>query len=166
MKLSPPSPLKIDLQIHPAYRKLVSSGYLRAVVEATLRHEAIAAGEVTVVIGDDELLQQLNRQYREIDAPTDVLSFAAREDDQDEDLFVSAPEAADYLGDVVISFPTAQRQANAAGQPTLAELGLLAVHGVLHLLGYDHTSEEEEADMWMRQAAILAEVPLIPYEKS
>ena len=162
MKPSPRSPLVIDLQIEAAYSPLVSAAYLRAVVEATLRHEEVAAGEVTVVISGDELLHQLNREYRGIDAPTDVLSFAAQEEGEGETAFVSAPEAAGYLGDVVISFPTAQRQAEAAGQPTLAELGLLAVHGVLHLLGYDHADEEEEAEMWARQAAILAEVPLPP----
>jgi probable rRNA maturation factor len=124
-----------------------------------LQHAGASQGEVTLVIANDELLHQLNRDYRSIDAPTDVLSFAAQEEAEGQDVFVSAPEAQNYLGDVVISFPTAERQAAAVGHSVAEELSLLAVHGVLHLLGYDHASEEEEADMWARQSQILASLP-------
>lgn len=130
---------------------------LQAAVEATLRHEGATTAEVTLVIASDELLQQLNRDYLGIDAPTDVLSFAAQEDSEDNDpLFVTAPEAENYLGDVIISYPMAERQALAAGHPVHDELCLLVVHGVLHLLGYDHATEEEEAAMWAAQDEVLA----------
>lgn len=152
-------PPNIDLQCDPAYLDQVPTQRLLRVVEATLEHTGARGGEVTLVVAGDDLLQQLNRDYRGIDAPTDVLSFAAQEDAEGETLFVSAPEAANYLGDVIISFPTAQRQAAAVGQSVADELSLLAVHGVLHLLGYDHASAEEEADMWARQAQILASLP-------
>ncbi len=77
-------------------------------------------------------------------------------------MFISAPEAQNYLGDVVISFPTAERQAAAVGHSVAEELCLLTVHGVLHLLGYDHASPEEEADMWARQSQILASLSPMP----
>lgn len=159
---SQPEPANIDIQIDDAYLDQAPAEHLRRVVQAVLRHEGAADAEVTVVIADDALLQQLNRDYRGIDAPTDVLSFAAQEENEGPAVFVSAPEAANYLGDVVISFPTAQRQAGAEGHAVLDELSLLTVHGVLHLFGYDHADEQAEADMWARQAAILASVPRQP----
>lgn len=152
-------PTNIDLQCDPSYLEQVPIRRLLQVVQATLEHAGADDGEVTLVIAGDDLLQQLNRDYRGIDAPTDVLSFAAQEEAEGEAIFVSAPDAANYLGDVIISFPTAQRQAAAVGQSVADELSLLAVHGVLHLLGYDHASAEEEADMWARQSQILASLP-------
>jgi len=154
-----PLPANIDLQIDPAYQEHVPAQRLHQAIAATLRHDAAEDAEMTLVIADDQLLAQLNREYRGIDAPTDVLSFAAHDESESQELFVTAPEALNYLGDVIISFPTAERQAAAAGQSVADELCLLAVHGVLHLLGYDHASPEEEADMWARQAQILASLP-------
>jgi probable rRNA maturation factor len=161
-RLSEPQPANIDLQVDPAYQARVPAERLLQVVAATLRHGGASEGEVTLVIADDDLLHQLNRDYRSIDAPTDVLSFAAQEEAEGQDVFVSAPEAQNYLGDVVISFPTAERQAAAVGHSIAEELCLLTVHGVLHLLGYDHASAEEEADMWARQSQILASLPPAP----
>jgi probable rRNA maturation factor len=159
---SQPQPANIDLQIDPAYRARVPAERLLRVVAATLRHEGASQGEVTLVIAPDDLLQQLNRDYRGIDEPTDVLSFAAQEEAEGQDVFISAPEAQNYLGDVVISFPTAERQAAAVGHSVADELSLLTVHGVLHLLGYDHASPEEETDMWARQAQILSSLSVPP----
>jgi probable rRNA maturation factor len=161
-RLSQPQPANIDLQIDPTYRPRVPAERLIQVAVATLQHGGASEGEVTLVIANDDLLHQLNRDYRGIDAPTDVLSFAAQEEAAGQDVFVSAPEAQNYLGDVVISFPTAERQAAAVGHSVVEELCLLTVHGVLHLLGYDHASAEEEADMWARQAQILASLPSTP----
>jgi probable rRNA maturation factor len=127
-----------------------------------LQHGGAPDAEVTLVIANDDLLHQLNRDYRGIDAPTDVLSFGAQDETGGEDVFVTAPEALNYLGDVIISFPTAERQAAAVGHSVADELSLLTVHGVLHLLGYDHASPEEEADMWARQAQVLASLTSAP----
>lgn len=156
---SPPPPANIDMQIDPAYQEQVPVQRLHQIVAAALRHENADGAELTLVLADDALLQQLNRDYRGIDEPTDVLSFASQEAGQQGGIFVTAPEALNYLGDVIISFPTAQRQAAAAGHSVDDELSLLAVHGVLHLLGYDHASPEQEADMWARQAQILVSLP-------
>lgn len=103
--------------------------------------------ELTIVLSDDAQLQALNLQYLGIDAPTDVLSFPANETDPDSGEI--------YLGDILISYPRAQAQASASGHSLQDELQLLVVHGVLHLLGYDHSDETEQARMWSIQAEIL-----------
>jgi len=104
--------------------------------------------ELTLVLTDDAQLHELNREYREVDGPTDVLSFPAGETDLDTGNL--------YLGDILISIPRALAQAQAEGQPIEAELRLLVVHGVLHLLGFDHSNEQEKAAMWAAQTEILA----------
>jgi len=151
-----PLPANIELQVEEPYRDQVPQALLVQAVAATLAHQEAGSLEVTLVIGGDSLLQQLNREYRDVDAPTDVLSFGARDGTDAGSPFVTAPEAQAYLGDVIISFPTAARQAAAAGQPVARELCLLAVHGVLHLLGYDHATPEERAAMWAIQGTVLA----------
>ena len=108
---------------------------LTAPLTVLLRLEGITnTPEVSVVLCDDSFIQSLNAQHRGKDKPTDVLSFA-----QDD------PE---YLGDVVISLPTAARQAEAAGWPLEHEIALLGVHGLLHLLGHD---DETAAGAWQMQ---------------
>ena len=121
---------------------------LERAAQAVLEHESESLdSELTIVLTDDARLQELNRNYLGIDAPTDVLSFPASETD---------PETgARYIGDILISIPRAQTQANAAGHPLESEVQLLVVHGVLHLLGHDHGAAEEKARMWKAQGEIL-----------
>ncbi len=144
--------LPVAVQIDDEFAERVSAGDLVAAVEATLAAEG-RLGEVTVVITSDEAVADLNWQYRETAGPTDVLSFPAQEPTPG---FVSAPEMASYLGDVIIALPYTERQAAALDRPLADELRLLVVHGTLHLLGYDHADAAEEAEMWARQDAILA----------
>jgi probable rRNA maturation factor len=106
--------------------------------------------ELTLVVTDDSAIQALNKQYLGVDAPTDVLSFPAEEMDPDSQAL--------YLGDVVLSYPRAEVQAAAGGHTVAAELELLVVHGVLHLLGFDHTEESEKDKMWAIQDEILAAI--------
>jgi probable rRNA maturation factor len=115
---------------------------------AALTHEDEAQeAELSIVLTDNEHLQELNLNYLGIDAPTDVLSFPASETD---------PESgARYIGDILISIPRAQAQADAAGHALESEVQLLVVHGVLHLLGHDHAGPEDKALMWKAQAEIL-----------
>lgn len=121
--------------------------------QAALEHESASPqDEVTIVLTDDSHLQRLNREYLGIDAPTDVLSFPATETD---------PETGTrYLGDILVSLPRAQAQAEAAGHALEAEVQLLVVHGILHLLGHDHAQPEEKARMWTAQSEILAALGL------
>ncbi len=142
----------IAIQIDETYESDVDAVDLAAVVAAVLQTEGQPDAEVTVVITDDEEVAGLNAQYRGVEGPTDVLSFAAQEPTPG---FVSAPEAAAYLGDVIIALPFTRRQAAELGRSLQDELRLLAVHGTLHLFGYDHAEPEEEAAMWAKQDAVL-----------
>jgi probable rRNA maturation factor len=126
---------------------------LERAARAALVHESQALdSELSIVLTNEARLHELNLNYLGIDAPTDVLSFPASEID---------PETgARYIGDILISIPRAQTQADAAGHPLESEVQLLVVHGVLHLLGHDHAQEEDKARMWRAQAGILAELGL------
>lgn len=127
---------------------------LRLAALATLKHQHIEAPvELAIVIADDASLQELNARFRGIDRPTDVLSFP--NDSRGPFATGGSPEFPPYLGDVVISLPTAQQQAVAAGCTLTQELQLLIVHGVLHLLGYDHATPVEKDRMWQVQHEIL-----------
>ena len=129
----------------------VDETLLERAAQATLDHAgAPGDADLSIVLTDDAQLRQLNRQYLGIDSPTDVLSFPAGETDPETDLI--------YLGDVLISYRRAQAQATAGGHPVEDELQLLVVHGVLHLLGYDHAEETEKAEMWAEQSAILSQL--------
>ncbi|MUV39603.1 Endoribonuclease YbeY [Lentibacillus sp. JNUCC-1] len=111
--------------------------------------------EISVNFVDDTDIQALNRNYRQLDRPTDVLSFALQ-DAVDEEMTVN--DEADIplaLGDIVISVDTAKRQANEYEHSIKRELCFLALHGFLHLLGYDHMNEEDEQRMNNRQNALL-----------
>jgi probable rRNA maturation factor len=136
--------------IHIESNLPVSEDLIERAANAALSHHASVESpetELTIVLTDDTRLRELNRDYLGMDAPTDVLSFPASETD---------PETgARYLGDILISVARAQAQAEAAGHPLESELQLLVVHGVLHLLGYDHAHAEEKARMWKTQAEIL-----------
>lgn len=155
--------LLIDIQVDDEYAELVAAQSLEAVVTAAVqRHQGELGDEVEValVITSDEAVQALNRDYRGVDAPTDVLSFAAQQDAAAEPDLALPPELAAeidrHLGDVIIAYPYAARQAERFGNSVPAELRLLAVHGTLHLLGYDHATPEEEEAMWAATEAILA----------
>ena len=147
--------VEVDVQVAAAYANAISAEDLRIVARTVLQFEGWAGSEpaeLTLVITDDGGIQALNRDFLDIDAPTDVLAFSAREDDGP---FVEAPEAGGYLGDVIASYPRAVAQAQEHRHSPQQELNLLIVHGILHLLGYDHADEEGKADMWARQDAIL-----------
>jgi probable rRNA maturation factor len=125
------------------------NGLLERAVRAALTQQGQSpdAG-LSIVLRDDKRLRELNRDYLGIDAATDVLSFPASESDPE----TGAP----YLGDILLSIPRAKAQAKAAGHALEAEVQLLVVHGVLHLLGHDHAKPREKARMWKAQAEILA----------
>ncbi|HUI88614.1 MAG TPA: rRNA maturation RNase YbeY [Anaerolineales bacterium] len=131
--------------------KSVSMPLIERTAQIALTDQAIE-GDLTIVLTDDARLQEFNRDYLGIDAPTDVLSFPASETD---------PETgAHYLGDILISVPRAEVQAQSAGHPLESEVQLLVVHGVLHLLGYDHAEAKEKTKMWKAQAEVLERLGL------
>lgn len=109
--------------------------------------------EVSVLFADNETVRQLNREYRGIDAPTDVLSFPLAERAE---LEAAAEDAEVLLGDVVISVDRAREQARELGHPLKRELALLLAHGLLHLVGYDHDSPAEWERMHQAEREVLA----------
>lgn len=115
--------------------------------------------EVDITIVDDEEIHRLNREYRNVDRPTDVLSFALDEGGEDEPELLDAPEE-HLLGDIIISVETAQRQGEEFGHGLTREVVYLAVHGLLHLLGYDHMTEEDKVIMRAKEEEALREIEL------
>jgi probable rRNA maturation factor len=110
--------------------------------------------EVSVTFVSNERIHEINREYRDKDAPTDVISFAMEELGEGEIELIGA-ELPRVLGDIIISIPKAEEQAEEYGHSFIRELGFLSVHGFLHLLGYDHMEKEEEEKMFARQKEIL-----------
>ena len=129
---------------------------VRAAIEATLDYEQYGNPvEVSVTFTDDEDIRKLNRQFRNIDRATDVLSFPLFDYSGEEDE-PPVDELMGMLGDIVISLETAKRQAAEYGHSFEREAAFLCVHSMLHLLGYDHEmGDEDEADMRRRQSEIL-----------
>src|SRR5215212_9305590 len=128
---------------------------LERAARTALAHDAARQSldfDLSIILTDDARLHELNLNYLGVDAPTDVLSFPASETD---------PETGvRYLGDILISVPRAQVQAEAAGHPLESEVQLLVVHGVLHLLGHDDAEPEEKDRMWKAQSEILKSLGL------
>ncbi|MBE4908020.1 rRNA maturation RNase YbeY [Bacillus luteolus] len=110
--------------------------------------------ELSITFVDNEKIQEINRDYRDKDRPTDVISFALEELGEGEIEIVGA-DMPRILGDIIISIPKTKEQAEEYGHSFLRELGFLAVHGFLHLVGYDHEEQEEEEIMFSRQREIL-----------
>lgn len=138
----------VDIQTDLGFS--VSEAALRRAVEEVLRRQGAPprSGLSLVITGEDEV-HKLNAQFRGVDAPTDVLSFPAGPAP------VPEAEAYPYLGDIIIAYPRAADQAAQAGHDVEAELLLLVVHGALHLLGFDHDTNEAQAEMWAVQQAAL-----------
>ncbi len=121
-------------------------------------HDLTDMTEVDITIVDDEEIHALNRDYRNVDRPTDVLSFALDEDDEDEpELMEGQPH---LLGDIIISAETAKRQGEEFGHGLEREIVYLAVHGLLHLLGYDHMEEEDKVVMRAKEEEALRAINL------
>jgi len=145
----------MNIMIAEEFTHEIEESVLTRTAQAVLTYEGITEPtDLSIVIDKDDRLQELNSQFLGIDAPTDVLSFPSGETD---------PETGkSYLGDIIISFPRALAQASEAGHSPEAEVQLLLVHGVLHLLGYDHAESTEKEAMWAAQKAVLTQlgVPL------
>jgi probable rRNA maturation factor len=138
----------INIEIRPEFLDRCAPSPLQLAAETALKAlDRKLTDSLTILIGGSGLLRDLNRQYRGLDRETDVLSFPA--DYLDPDL------QATYLGDIVISYPTALKQAGNAGHAVESELQLLVVHGILHLVGFDHLEQSEKEIMWQEQQRIL-----------
>jgi probable rRNA maturation factor len=143
-----PALYTIHVSVDARYRRWVSPMLLRGAARAALRHQAAPRpAALSLRVTTDGALQALHRDFLGQDHPTDVLSFPSGEMD---------PETGRlYLGDIALSYPRASAQAHQGGHPVRAELQLLIVHGVLHLLGHDHATEQQKRRMWTAQAEVL-----------
>ena len=153
----------VDVTVFPPFARRISKKWLRGVAELTLaRCHTNRASGISLVIADDETVQALNLEYRDLDETTDVLAFPLTESSHVDHIgiadFPLPPQHTPTIGEVVISYPQAAKQAKEGRKSTKAEMALLTIHGILHLFGYDHATPEEEAQMWSKQDSILAKV--------
>ncbi|MEP7286158.1 MAG: rRNA maturation RNase YbeY [Chloroflexota bacterium] len=144
----------VDIQNEQDFPGFPTERVVDAIRFVLTRHEVEPGMTLTVVVTDDEHVQQLNNEYRDVDAPTDILSFPA--DPLPEEIDEEAP----YLGDLIIAYPYTAHQSAEAGHALSDELVLLVVHGTLHLLGYDHDNAENQDAMWSEQAYTLASLDI------
>ncbi|MQF48513.1 rRNA maturation RNase YbeY [SAR202 cluster bacterium AC-647-N09_OGT_505m] len=156
---------QIEVQVFPAFAGRLSKAWLRKVAEEALDiQDEVISPTVSLVIADDETVHNLNMEYRGLDETTDVLAFplwtSTESANLNADGFFLPPEETAPLGEIVISYPQAARQAQEGKRPIRAEMALLIVHGVLHLLGYDHANPRQESHMWARQDEVLERIPL------
>jgi probable rRNA maturation factor len=145
----------IIFHIAEAYSKDIQPDLIIKALHLTLQHlSKTDARTINIVITDNDTVQQLNHQYRGINAPTDVLSFENRRDPDFPDF------DQDHLGDIIIAYPVAETQAKISGHTPMEELTLLAVHGALHLLGFDHDRPVNKNKMWATQNDIMVKLGL------
>lgn len=148
--------LTVGVQVLPAHAGNVKRTHLHKAARAAFDSTGgQGASKLTVIVTDDARVRELNRVYRRVDAPTDVLAFAEA---GGTDGFVAPQGESRYLGDVVISYARAMEQAAIYGHPVDEELSLLVVHGVLHLMGLDHEQAGDKRKMWGLQNAALVQL--------
>ena len=146
----------IEIAIDEEFQGLVAANWVEKITRHVLHAEGVAAPyEVSLVFTDSQRVQQLNRDYRDVDEVTDVLAFYMLPVQEADDSFVLPPDDITHLGEVIISYPQAEAQAREQGHSTERELALLIIHGILHLLGYDHEEPEDEDEMRPRERELL-----------
>jgi probable rRNA maturation factor len=136
--------MDINIVVAPKYARRISQKELRAAATRVLAFETPDVDtSLSIVVVDDRAMKDYNRRFHHVNEPTDVLSF-------------DSPLRQEYLGDIIISYDTAKENARQAGWRVDQELQLLVTHGILHLLGYDDSTEDEREVMWRRQAEIMS----------
>ncbi|MCJ7576622.1 MAG: rRNA maturation RNase YbeY [Dehalococcoidia bacterium] len=147
---------EIEIFVEEEFRGMVDGGWVKKIVRQVLKAEGMAPPyEVSLVFTDPETVQRLNRDYRGVDEPTDVLAFYMLPQRGADSSFALPPDGVTRLGEVIISYPQAVAQAREQGHSPERELALLVIHGILHLLGYDHEEPEEKSKMSERERELL-----------
>lgn len=154
--------LEIDIHADEQFADAFDPALVERAVAAVLAHEGVNEPiELSVLVTDDAELHRLNREYRGIDRPTDVLSFASEDEAGTGPAFVRPPHMPRFLGDLAISYQRVLAQAEEYGHSAARELAYLTAHGVLHLLGYDHErGPEDAAAMRQREEAAMERLGL------
>jgi probable rRNA maturation factor len=147
---------EIEIFVEEEFHGLVDEGRVRRIAQTVLKAEGVTTPyEVSLVFTDSKKVKQLNRDYRRVDEPTDVLAFYMLPQKGADSSFALPPDGITRLGEVIISYPQAAEQAKEQGHSPEKELALLIIHGILHLLGYDHEEPEEETKMRARERELL-----------
>ena len=158
------STMEIDVIFDEGFEDCLDINWLQGVIGAALNAENTGDNlEMSLLITGQEKVHQLNRDFRGKDKPTDVLSFAMLDElpsgeSEDDFSFVAPPDGIKHLGEIIISFPQAVIQAEEHGHSVKKEVAILAIHGVLHLLGYDHIKDDEAEQMEARERVILKSI--------
>jgi probable rRNA maturation factor len=141
---------EILISIDEAFASLVARDELESLASRVLASEGVGKAELGIVVTDDETVRRLNREFAGDDHATDVLSFSLEEGEE-----FASPDGVTRVGEVIVSYPTAERQAVDAGHAPGDEIAHLVVHGILHLLGYDHAESADETRMRSREEELL-----------
>ncbi len=156
--------VEIDIIFDEGFEGCLDTNRLWLIIEAALKAENSGDNvEMSLLITGQEKIRYLNRDFRGKDEPTDVLSFAMMDElptyeGDDDFIFITPPDDIKHLGEVIISYPQAEIQADEHGHSIKKEVAVLVIHGVLHLLGYDHIEDEEAEQMEAREKIILDSV--------
>lgn len=151
--------MQLGIEVDGKFRQYVNESRVYELVERCLKIRKLDSEvELSLLITGDETVRDLNHRYRGINDTTDVLSFALTEEEPDILPFIIPPDGIIHLGEVIISYPRAVMQAESAGHDIDREISLLIVHGILHLLGYDHDGPDRELEMRGLEQKILGDV--------
>jgi probable rRNA maturation factor len=147
--------MEINVEVDSKFVGCVRAKWLKSIIDRTLNAQGLGSeAEVSLIITGQRKIHELNKEYLEEDRPTDVLSFPMMEPPA-KVVFVTAPDGQNHLGEVIVSFPQAVLQAEEHGHTVEREISILVVHGLLHLLGYDHAGVAEKREMRTREKEIL-----------
>jgi probable rRNA maturation factor len=150
--------MEINISIDRGFRGCPARRWLEGIARQVLEAQGAGAeAEMGLLIATQERVKELNRDYLGEDAPTDVLAFSAREEGADLP-FIHPPDGLLHLGEVIIAYPQAVIQADEHRHSVKKELAILIIHGLLHLLGYDHDEPDRESQMRAREAELLGYV--------
>ncbi len=153
--------MEINILFEEGYERCIEESCLKNMVEKVLIAQNVDSNvEVSLVLAGQERVHRLNLSYLGRDAPTDVLAFTMLPEPSGRDVapFVIPPDGIKHLGEVIISYPQAVIQAEEHHHSIKTEIAILIIHGVLHLLGYDHDRPELEGEMRAREAEILTDI--------
>lgn len=150
--------MEINVIIEKDVKGSVKVAWLKKLARAILVTQDVGAStELDLVIVGQERIREVNAKYMDEDEPTDVLSFPML---PDSGTFVTPPDGVKHLGEVVISYPQAKTQAEEHGHTVNKEISLLLIHGVLHLLGYDHDVPQRQNEMRAQEASVFARIEM------
>jgi probable rRNA maturation factor len=147
---------EVEIFVEEDFRGVVDEDWVKEIIQQTLKAEGVVPPyQVSMVFTSSETVRQLNRDYRGVDESTDVLAFYMLPQKGADPSFALPPDGVARLGEVIISYPQAAAQAREQGHSSERELALLVIHGILHLLGYDHEEPDEESKMREKERVLL-----------